>query len=782
MSNKLVNIFKFIFGWPLSIAAIFFIGRIVFSQSNGVLDNLRAPNLFLLIPGILILSVYFFFRSFIWAKLISLSGHDIPLRESAYYWSLAELKRYIPGFIWTFVGKTISFEEKGVSRKTIASLILVEISLFGAGSAIVSLLSFPYVSSYLISTSSLTENLIYFLTLFFSAIFIFNRPILGKIRQISFLKFVLPQFSHYQNLILLSISVFGHFLFGLGTFLSVSSFFYLPLDKSLALTGLFTLSLLVGYISIVAPMGLGVREGFITYSLSRIMPLGIAGFSSIVARISLIAGELLYFSFLIILRTFENKLSSTFKFIKSNIYVILIFISIIIYNLYFSTISFLRYDNFFTGRFDLGNMDQAVWNTLHGRIFMFTNPDGTELISRLSYHADFLLVLLSPLYLIWSHPKMLLLVQTLILSFGAIFVYLISKKILSSKSLSVVFAISFLLNPSIQLSNLYDFHAVVLGTTFLLGAFYFMIKKSYIWLIVFLLLAGISKEQIWIISALFGAYIFIAQKNRQLGSAVFVFSLFIFYLLVSVIIPNFRGGEHFALEYYSDLGSSPLSIIGGLISSPLQFFSRVFSESSLTYLYKVFLPLGFISVFSPILVFALPDLGINLLSSNPNFRQLYYQYTAVITPFLYISGIFAVSFLTKRFKFIKTEFFIWYILIFTLISAYFTGPLFLSKYPNISVFTQQLTYRDTVDKVLSTIPGDASVSATNNLGSHLAQRTHLYTIPMGLEDADYIAFLLNDQFAQPSLDIQRQMAQLLKTNPSYILLYEKEDFLLFKRI
>jgi uncharacterized membrane protein len=55
-------------------------------------------------------------------------------------------------------------------------------------------------------------------------------------------------------------------------------------------------------------------------------------------------------------------------------------------------------------------MDQTVWNTIHGRIFQLTDPNGTTNISRLAFHADLILVLISPLYLIWSSPEMLLLI------------------------------------------------------------------------------------------------------------------------------------------------------------------------------------------------------------------------------------------------------------------------------------------------------------------------------------------------------------------------------------
>src|SRR5205085_2197758 len=98
----------------------------------------------------------------------------------------------------------------------------------------------------------------------------------------------------------------------------------------------------------------------------------------------------------------------------------------------------------------------------------------------------------------WRDPQMLLIIQTVILSLGAYFVFLISTKVLKNKYLALILGILYLLNPSIGYTNLYDFHAVTLATTFLLGAWYFLISKKYSVLTIFLILAALTKEQVWL--------------------------------------------------------------------------------------------------------------------------------------------------------------------------------------------------------------------------------------------------------------------------------------------
>lgn len=458
-------------------------------------------------------------------------------------------------------------------------------------------------------------------------------------------------------------------------------------------------------------------------------------------------------------------------------------ILICFYIAYFTTASFQRFDNFYAGRFDLGNMDQAVWNTINGRIFQ-TSSDNGDVIPRLSTHADFILVLISPFYLLWSNPKMLLLMQSAILGFGAVFIYLIARETIGDKRLALIFAFLFLMNPLVQLTNLYDFHAITLATTLLLASFYFLIKKKYLLLTLFLILSAITKEQVWLITSIFGLPLLFqkTKKIKLLGAGIMLFSLTIFTFLILYAIPINLGGQHFALSYYSEFGSSPIQVISNIIFSPQKIIPVIFETSRLEYLKNLFIPLGFVSFLSPVfLIFAIPDLLIDLLSNNPQLRQIYYQYSAAITPFVFVSAIFAIKKIIKFFPKIPKIYIAAYLLIFTFFSAYSYGPLPGAKNPNIDMFIEPQKNREVIEKFLSRIPEKYSVAATNNLGSHLSQRQTIYTIPVGVDKADFVLFLLNDRFAQPSPAAQKEMAEKLKRNKDYVKVFEKDDFVVFKK-
>ena len=85
----------------------------------------------------------------------------------------------------------------------------------------------------------------------------------------------------------------------------------------------------------------------------------------------------------------------------------------------FGALSWTRHLSLATGRFDLGNMTQAVWSTAHGRPLEMTGLHG-EQISRLGAHCDPILAALAPLWWLWPSPELLLIVQAAAVAAGAL--------------------------------------------------------------------------------------------------------------------------------------------------------------------------------------------------------------------------------------------------------------------------------------------------------------------------------------------------------------------------
>lgn len=784
--NRFYTLVKYLIGWPLSFISLIFVVNIIYGNKGSLLA-IKYLNPVLLLLSVLCFLVYFVLRALLWQEIIKGKGSNFPFKKSLYFWELSEIKRYTPGNIWSFLSRSSLFTKNNLSAKDVFSSLTIEIGLIILGCFTLSLFYISYIFKNLYINILLIFFLLFILIFYTFLYKIQLNRLLDKLK-----KAILPGKDPVYNLRLYLISLAAFFMFGLATYFAAVSVFYLDLRYIVQFVSLFVFSLLVGYLSIVTPMGLGVREGTMTLGLAFFLPVSSAGIISIFSRVIFIVSEVMFLFLTYLWINIKNKIVNRLEtYILNHKHEVILLFCVCLYILYFTAASFLKYNNFYNGRFDLGNMDQTVWNTIHGRIFQMTDPNGTNIISRLAFHADFILILISPLYLIWSDPRMLLLLQTLILSFGSIVIYKIANEILKNKNFSLSLSVAFLLNPAIQYTNLYDFHPVTLATAFLLITFYFFLKKRYLLFLLFALLSGLTKEQVWSIISVFGLAIVIRslyeRKNYKnyreilFGFSVFILSVFVFYELIWKIIPYFNGGNHFALSYYSYFGSSASQIVKNILLNPIKDLSIVTHTGNLIYLAELFAPLGFLPLLSAqFLIFAAPDFVINLLSNNSQLHQIYYQYTATITPFLFISTIYSAKAIITKTK-ISFDQLSFYIIFFAFTGAYLVGPLPGALKPSIAMFTKQLPYSNTVDDFLKSIPRKYSIAATNNLGSHLSRRQNIYTIPLGINKADVILFLLNDAFAQPSLPAQKKMVQQMREDKNYIQVFYKEDFIVFEK-
>lgn len=438
----------------------------------------------------------------------------------------------------------------------------------------------------------------------------------------------------------------------------------------------------------------------------------------------------------------------------------LLFFFTLTYILIFSNLSILRH-NAFASSFDLANMSQTVWNTLHGRPFQLSGAEST--ISRFSIHADLILVMLSPFYLLWERAATLLIIQSVLLGLGAIPVYFLSRKILSRRShfsdlqskvgaLSLVLA--YLLNPGMEWINIYDFHGVSLAIPFLLSAFYFAYQKRWMGYTTFVFLAILTKEEISLFIAMMGLVLIFVLKEKAIGFATFVCGIFWFLAMVFLVIPYFSGdGQYWALQWFNPLNGST----SFTSSSLFELISRsTFSRDALNYYLDLLKPFAFLPLLGlPWLILSLPELLINLFSSQAQMRSIMFHYDSGIIPSLVIASIFALKYLNLIIVEINEKLFpaflenytrlTFYLVIFLcLIVAvrfnYHYSPL--PTTPSCWCLTYKVSKEDIeFDKILKTIPTNASVTASSEVRVHLARRENSFNLPTATSSAEYVAII-----------------------------------------
>jgi uncharacterized membrane protein len=322
----------------------------------------------------------------------------------------------------------------------------------------------------------------------------------------------------------------------------------------------------------------------------------------------------------------------------------LLILGTVIYVIWIGYESVMRYDTFTATAFDLGNMDQAFWNTIHGYPFAFTNQgiDWYGPPTRLAVHFEPIILPLSVLYIFHSDPRILLVFQTLALSTGSLPVFLITRKYVPEWPLAAaVMAASYLYSPTLIGVNLFDFHAVALVTPLLLYALLALERRNVFWTTVTCVLAALCKEEIPAVVALLGVLVVWKYKMPRLGSCMFVGGILgsvIAFITIKHFFPGYQSNNFW--YRYAALGSTPGQAIVNVLLHPWVLIFYFVTLDRIYYLANFFRNTGFLPLLSPIwMLAAIPDFAINLMSTDPLLYSGVYHYNAPIIPFVMLSAI-----------------------------------------------------------------------------------------------------------------------------------------------
>ena len=402
----------------------------------------------------------------------------------------------------------------------------------------------------------------------------------------------------------------------------------------------------------------------------------------------------------------------------------------------FSWLSVQRHETYQSHAFDLGNMDQAVWNTLHGHFLWFTDMAVGQqvLTSRFAIHVEPILALFAPLYLLHSGPETLLVAQAWVVGLGAIPCYLLARFALGRHWLALVFPAAYLLHPSLQHMLLDDFHAVALSACFLLWALYFYFTDRMPGFAIFAVLAASTKEDVGLVVALIGIAWLI---RRRLYAAFMTVVCGVGWFLISVllIIPGFNpaGGSPY-LGRYSYLGHGLSGILLGGIRHPRVVGHLLTSIPRVTYLNTLLHPAGLVPLLGlPVLLLALPAFAINMLSSDPTMYSGFYQYSAEVIPFVMAAAAVGTAAVTRAGEIWRTParrllpiVLSVLVLVAALVDTHRTG---FSPLARGYLVPSPGPHQRLEDSVLTRIPGSAVVAAADEIVSHLSERKWVYMLP-----------------------------------------------------
>ena len=452
----------------------------------------------------------------------------------------------------------------------------------------------------------------------------------------------------------------------------------------------------------------------------------------------------------------------------------------------------VRYHTYHADAFDLGNMDQAIWNTLHGHLLRFTNRgmDWFGPPTRLGVHVEPILLLIAPLYLLHTGPETLILLQAMALALGGIPLFLLGLRRLPELPLvAAAFVGAYLATPEILGEALFDFHSVALATPLLLLTLWAVEARRYRWLAIAAVLAALSKEEVALSLIPLGFYIAFWQGHLRLGTAVLLLSTAWVALCFLIILPHYNihtaGANNFWYRY-AWLGSSPDTALRRAVTQPALLLSPLQDSARRDYLAVLLRSGGGLGIFAPTLwLCALPDIMINALSTHAEQYSGFYHYNAVILPYLMVAAIYGTAAFyrtSRRFESrvrleafppgavrrttrptcagyallsagvpgqparggyfpIRSQWISPLVMVWLIVSAYWniTATISIIR-PFWVVGNHSISQQAQIDALLASVPPSASVAATDTLNPHLSDRYTIFLLPDPQSyTADYIA-------------------------------------------
>ncbi len=349
--------------------------------------------------------------------------------------------------------------------------------------------------------------------------------------------------------------------------------------------------------------------------------------------------------------------------------------------------------------------------------------------------------------------KFILVLQVLVVGSGAIPAYLLATRRLRNALWGVIFAVMYLIFPSLQAAVTFAFHPETLAATVMMWALYCLATRRYRWLIVSCVVMLLCKETLALDVMMIGIFVALLHRRPRVGVSLVVMGVGMLALALLAMHIASPTGQSPVASRLSDVRTQPLATLVSMVTDPRRH----------AYLLKLFAPTGFLALFSPWMVaLALPSLFLNMASNYSLMYSGLYQYNTDIVPILVAASIDALVWLAPLLerwaadlrnsasarrprlnwgvRLVRPQLLLLVVIVVvglvahtSLQQAYHVDTTIVRQtFPSVSQHSQL------GERLASSVPRDASVSAQSTLVPHLSERHLIYQFPFQDDEADYV--------------------------------------------
>ena len=253
------------------------------------------PWQFAWLPILLALLVRFvqmLLNATIWWRALALAGAAIPYRLGLSLYLRTQIARYLPGGVWDVVGRFVLGQEAGVNKRSMAASIGLEMGLQILSGSVFLLLALALGQDLDSQRYLWMGAFVAVATLIVLSPPIFTFLVNGGLKLLR--KPPLTMRLTYHSLVLLFLArLLSHAMVGLGFYLFTMGLTLTPLSHAPILISSYVGSWLVGYLAVLAPMGIGVREGALVLLLGGKLPFAVITASAVGYRVLIAIRDLL---------------------------------------------------------------------------------------------------------------------------------------------------------------------------------------------------------------------------------------------------------------------------------------------------------------------------------------------------------------------------------------------------------------------------------------------------------------------------------------------------------
>jgi uncharacterized membrane protein len=446
---------------------------------------------------------------------------------------------------------------------------------------------------------------------------------------------------------------------------------------------------------------------------------------------------------------------------------------------------FVRYQ---LGRFDLGNMVQAVWSTTQGRPLEVTEGTAPEQIVRLGAHVDPFLVLLAPVWLVWSSPLALVLAQIAALSLGALPVYWVACRHLSSRTAGVLLALAYLAYPWLAWSAVDAIHPVTFAIPLLLYCVYFLDTDRLVAFAACAIVAASTGELLGVTIGALGVWYALSRHRRTAGFVIAGVGTAWTLISLQLVIPAFSRDSSVFYGFYENVGASPRGVLETAVTNPAAIASELLAGNVLLYCVAIAAPLVALFLLAPGLsAVAVPPLAVLALADGAGPLDPRLHYVAAIVPFLVVGTVFGIARLQPNARVPAAA------MVLVVSSGMWAvfGPWDGAPAASSLWYHGDASPRHVaaLDRAVELVPERVPVSASNLVGGHLSARRYVHTAPI-LGRAQWVVLDSHDLWwpsetlpqltERPPAEV-RAFATRLGQSPDWMLVFEEDGVFVFRK-